>query len=114
MADQMNPMSTPTDITSDDKLWSLLAYIFSPIIPIVILLMPDKKSRPFIKAHNIQALIWGALYIILGSVLSFIVIGCIIYPIGLGFAIWWGIKANRGEYVTIPVITNFVKNQGWA
>jgi uncharacterized membrane protein len=102
------------DITSDDKLWALLAYIFTPLIPIVILLMPDKKDRPFLKAHNIQALIWGAFYVILGSVLSFIVIGCFIYPIGLGFAIYWGIKANKGEYVTIPVITDFCKQRGWA
>ena len=33
------------EITSDDKLWALLAYIFSPLVPIIILLMEDKKSR---------------------------------------------------------------------
>ena len=113
MANQVNPVSS-TDITSDDKLWALLAYIFSPLIPIVIMLMPDKKDRPFLKAHNIQALIWGAVYVVLGSILAAVFVGCFIYLIGLGFAIYWGIKANKGEYVTIPVITNFVKNQGWA
>lgn len=113
MADQFTPVSS-ADITSDDKLWSMLAYIFSPIIPIVILLMADKKNRPFIKAHNIQALIWGAVYVVLGSILAAVFVGCFIYLIGLGFAIYWGIKANKGEYVNIPVITNFVKNQGWA
>jgi hypothetical protein len=39
MSDQNTP---PTgDITSDDKLWALLAYVLSPLIPIIILLMED-------------------------------------------------------------------------
>jgi hypothetical protein len=28
--------------------------------------------------------------------------------------IYWGIQAYQGNYVTIPVITDFVKKQGWA
>jgi uncharacterized membrane protein len=28
--------------------------------------------------------------------------------------VYWGYKAYQGEYVVIPVVTNFVKNQGWA
>jgi len=35
--------------TSDDRLWVLLGYIFTPIIPIVVLLLEDKKNRPFIQ-----------------------------------------------------------------
>ncbi len=37
--------------------------------------------------------------------------------LSIGYAIMtimYAIKANKGEYVTIPVITNFVKSQGWA
>jgi len=56
----------PSDITSDDKLWVLLAYIFSPLVPVIILLMADKKDRPFIKANNIQALIWGICWVVSG------------------------------------------------
>lgn len=115
MADQMNPMGSTADITSDDKLWALLAYILSPVVPIIILLMADKKDRPFLKAHNIQALIWGLLIWILGTVLSpLFFIGCIVTIVGLIFSIIWGLKANKGEYVTIPVISNLVKSQGWA
>jgi uncharacterized membrane protein len=103
------------ETTSDDKLWVLLAYIFSPLVPIVILLMADKKERPFIKAHNIQALIWGVLGWVVSSVTAPIVgIGCVIGIAYLIITIIWAIKANKGEYITIPVITNFVKNQGWA
>ena len=53
------PIYTEEEITSDDKLWAALAYFFAPIISIVILLMDDKKDRPFIKAHNVQALVAG-------------------------------------------------------
>jgi uncharacterized membrane protein len=50
---------TPSEVTSDDKLWAALAYVFSPLVPIIIMLLEDKKNRPFIKAHNMQALVWG-------------------------------------------------------
>lgn len=102
------------NITSDDKLWVLLAYLLTPIVPIIILLLEDKKDRPFIKAHNVQALVWGLVYGVLSSVLSVILIGCFVGIAGLVLSIIWGIKGYNGEYVTIPVITDFVKKQGWA
>ena len=100
------------EITSDDKLFAALAYFFSPIVPILILFLEDKKSRPFIRAHNAQALIVGLiLWIVLGPV--------IVITLGCGSVIWlvmlyWAFKAYSGEYVEIPGITNFVKDQGWA
>ena len=101
-----------TGITSDDKLVALLAYVLTPLAPIVILLMNDKKSRPFIRAHNAQALVWGIL-IVLVSVVGVV---CLFAP---SFIMWligvyWDIKAYQGEHVNIPVITDLVKNQGWA
>lgn len=102
------------EVTDDDKLWAALAYVFSPIIPVVILLMDDKKTRPFIKAHNVQALIWGLAVSIISSVLAVVLVGVCTGIIGWGIAIYWGVKAYQGEMVKIPVITDFVKNQGWA
>jgi uncharacterized membrane protein len=111
----MTQYSPPSDITSDDKLWALLAYILSPVVPIIILFMEDKKNRPFLKAHNAQALVFGIVGYVIGSVLSPVVgIGCLVWLVYIIFAIIWGIKANKGEYVEIPVITNWVKSQGWA
>jgi uncharacterized membrane protein len=105
----------PMDVTSDDKLWVLLAYILSPLIPIVIMLMEDKKNRPFIRAHNAQALVLGVIEVILYSVFSwFFGIGACLGVL-LWFAmIYWGIQGYQGKYVNIPVVTDFVKNQGWA
>ncbi len=109
-------MESPTpqiESSSDDRLWTLLGYIFTPIIPIVVLLLEDKKNRPFIKAHNMQALILGVVEWIINFALSFIVIGCITSVLTLILNIYLGVKANRGEVFEIPVITKFVRQQGW-
>ena len=62
----MNP-----EVTSDDKLWALLSYLF-PIIAIVVLFMEDKKARPFIKFHAVQAI---AVTIAL-TIISAVTLGC--------------------------------------
>ena len=111
---QMGGMGTGGmgEVTSDYKLWAALAYVFAPLVPIVLLLMEDKKNRPFIKAHNMQALIMGVVMIVIVPVLAAFTFGC-------GALVWfimlfWGYKAYKGEYVNIPVVTDLAKNQGWA
>src|SRR5258706_1810517 len=101
MSDQMN-----TEVTSDDKLWALLAYILSPVVPIIILLMPDKKDRPFLKAHNVQALILGIITVVTSS----FCIGIVVWI----YAIYCGYQAYQGKMGEIPGITGLVKGQGWA
>lgn len=102
----MSTQSVNTEITSDDKLWALLSYLF-PIIAIIVLLMEDKKGRPFIKFHAVQAI---AATIVL-SILATVTFGC--GSILLLAMIYWAIKAYQGEYVVIPFITDFIKKQGW-
>lgn len=109
MANQFPPSS---DITSDDRLFAALAYVFSPIVPVILLLMEDKKNRPFIRAHNAQALAVGIVGIIVVPILAAFTFGC-------GGLLWlvmlyWAYKAYQGQYVNIPVVTDFVKSQGWA
>ncbi len=96
-----------SDVNSDDKLWAMLAYLI-PLIAIVVLLMEDKKARPFIKFHAVQSLVATVAL----TVIATVTFGCgsVLYLA----LIWWAIKAYQGEYVTIPVITDFIKNQGWA
>lgn len=109
MSEQMSP-----DVTSDDRLWAALAYVFTPLVPIILLLLEDKKDRPFIKAHNTQALVWGVVLYIVTSVLSLVLVGLCIWVLGIFVNLYWGYKAYQGEMINIPVITDFVKNQGWA
>ena len=114
MSEQPETTNFGSEVTNDDKLWALLAYVLSPLIPIIILLMDDKKNRPFLKEHNAQALVLGLINLILGTILSFtIVLACV--PMLLWFyMVYLGFQAYQGQSVTIPVVTDFVKNQGWA
>ena len=114
MSDQ--PVSQAPEATSDDKLWALLAYVLTPVVPIIILLMEDKKNRPFIRAHNAQALAWGLVNLVAGTILSAVLFFCFGAP---SFIIWlvgvyWGYKAYQGQMVEIPLISKFCRDQGWA
>lgn len=100
--------------TSDDKLWAALAYLFTPLIPIILLLIDGKKERPFIKEHLVQALVWGIVSIVLSFVLgATIILACVAWVVWIPQIIW-AYQAYQGKSITIPVITDFVKNQGWA
>jgi uncharacterized protein len=110
MSEEFN---TQGEVTSDDKLWALLAYLLTPLVPIIIMLMEDKKNRPFLKAHNAQALVIGVIQIVMWS-LSFTCITGIIALVLLVAQIYWAVQAYQGNLINIPVISDFVKNQGWA
>ncbi|NLF00507.1 MAG: hypothetical protein GX601_05945 [Anaerolineales bacterium] len=94
------------EVTQDDKLWALLSYIFCPIIGIVVLLMEDKKNRPFMRYNAVVSIVLGVITI----VLSWACIGIIAWIYG----IFLGIKAYKGEWVEVPVISDWVRKQGWA
>ena len=99
------------DTTSDDKLWAALSYVFAPIVGIIVLLMEDKKARPYIKFHAVQSI---AISIVLFIVVPIIAIPTFGYGSVLYFIMfWWAYKAYQGEEVKIPVVTDFIKNQGW-
>jgi len=97
---------TETEITDDDKLWALLSYILCPLVGVIALLIEDKRARPFIKYNAVISIILGVLTIIFSSVC----IGIFIWF----YAIYLGIKSYQGEWVEVPVLSDFVRNQGWA
>ena len=107
----MSDQFSSTEVSSDDRLWAALGYVFSPLIPIIMLLVEDKKNRPFIRYHAVQSLAVGVVLFIVVSVLAVITFGCsgILWFIML----YWAYKSYKGEYVTIPVVSDFIKNQGW-
>ena len=91
------------ETTSDDKLWAALAYVFSPVLPIIIMLMPEKKDRPFIKAHNTQALVPGIVTVITST----FCIGILVWF----YQLYCGYHAYQGQMIVIPLIRNLVKGQ---
>jgi len=108
---QMDPQ-VPMDVTDDDKLWALLSWIFAPVVPIIVLLLEDKKVRPFIKYNAFQALVVGIVTVI-SSALTAAVIGCITTPLLIIYEIYLAVQSYQGKWVTIPVVTDFCKGQGW-
>lgn len=99
------PMSP--EITSDDKLWAMLSYLI-PIIAVVVLFMEDKKNRPYIKFSAVQSIVATVVV----TIISTVTLGCgsILFFVFL----WWAYQAYQGQDIRIPVISDFIRNQGWA
>lgn len=104
----MTQQTINSELTSDDKLWSLLSWLFWPVA-VIVLFMEDKKSRPFIKYNAVNSLALSA--IAWGS--SIIGIGLCLGPLAFIYSIVLGIQSYQGKLVTLPVLTDFVRKQGW-
>jgi uncharacterized protein len=103
------------EITDDDKLWALLSWILAPLVSIIVLLLEEKKRRPFIKYHAMQSLAAGIVAWVVSGILGTVIpcVGFLIYPVIWIYFIYLGIQAYNGNYVEVPVLTDFVKKQGW-
>jgi uncharacterized membrane protein len=106
------PMSA--DATSDDKLWAALGYPIV-LIAIIMLLMEDKKARPFIKYHAVQSIAANIVFFVVATVLAVVTLGFggICAPLLWLIFLYWAYQAYQGQMFQIPFVTNFIKNQGW-
>jgi uncharacterized membrane protein len=103
----MTQQPITSDVTSDDKLWALLSWLLWPVA-IACLFMEDKKARPFIKYNAVLALAYAVVMYVLGT----ITVGCLLVVGGI-YAIVLAIQAYQGQWVNVPVLTDFVKKQNW-
>lgn len=103
----MSQESINPEITSDDKLWAMLGYLI-PLIALVVLFMEDKKNRPYVKFNAVQSLVAAVVLSILSTVTCGF--GAFLFLIML----WWAYQAYQGQDVRIPMISDFIRNQGWA
>lgn len=103
------------EITNDDKLWAALGYPI-PILPIIALLMEEKKDRQFVRFHAVQSLVLNVALWVLIVIVSTVTlgIGAICAPLIWLVTLWPAYDSYQGNFTEIPVITNFIKNQGWA
>jgi uncharacterized membrane protein len=104
------------DVTSDDKLWAALSYVFAPIVGIIVLLMEDKKARSFIKFNAVQSIAASIAFWIASAIITTVSfgIGGLCVPLLWLVFLYWAYQAYQGQMVNIPVVTNFIKGQGWA
>ena len=117
MSDEIQNMKNDLTVTDDDRLWAALSLAI-PIIGLVMLLIEDKKQRPFIKHAAVNGLAVAVATFLVSFVLGFIpIINCVAGLIGLGVFVYMIIlavtKTYNGEWVEIPYISDFVKQQGW-
>jgi uncharacterized membrane protein len=115
MAEEEMVVTEKGEVSKDDKMWGMLSWIpfFGWIAAVIILVSEDKKDRPFMKYNAVQSLAAAVAFGIIGAILYAIAIGCLIHIGWLVYGIILMLKANKGEWVEIPVITDFCKNQGW-
>jgi uncharacterized protein len=106
------PMS---DVTSDDKLWAALSYVFAPLVGIIALLMEDKKNRPYVKFHAVQSIAVSIAFIVLSTIVTVVTLGIggLCFPLFWLVFLYWAYQAYQGQDIKIPVVTDFIKNQGW-
>ncbi len=100
------------DISDNDKLMAALSYPVPIIISIIILLSETNKARPFQKFHAVQSLAYWIPLGIIGTVLSAVTCGLSFIIVWL-ISFWPAYKAYQGEYMELPVITDFIRKQGW-
>ena len=109
MAQEMGP-APGGELTDQDKLMAALSYPI-PIVAIIILLVEDMKNRPFQKFHAVQSL---AINIVLWAVIMV----TSVFTCGISALLWfvtlyWAYLAYQGQSFDIPIITDFIKGQGW-
>jgi uncharacterized membrane protein len=99
------------DITDNDKLMAALSYPI-PIVAIVILVSETNKVRTFQKFHAVQALAFWVPAGLIGIILSPFTCGLSFLLVWL-VSLWPAYQSYQGQYMEMPVITDFIRNQGW-
>jgi len=89
-----------TPLTSDEKMYSAVAYFFGPLGAVIVWMLQKEKSR-FIRFHATQALTFDFIVMIGTSVLFFCVFGTVF--VEMFGAIFAGIN-NSSSPDSIPVL----------
>jgi uncharacterized membrane protein len=105
-------MSEQPGVTSDDRLWAALGYPIG-IIAIIMLLLEDRKDRPFIRYHAVQSIVLNVVLWVLMVISAITVVGALCAPVLWLVTLWPAFDSYNGNYTELPIITDFIRNQGW-
>jgi uncharacterized membrane protein len=100
--------------TDNDRLLAAAGYPI-PLIALIVLLMEDKRNIPFLRFHAVQSLAISVVIFVAGIVLTAVTLGfgAICTPVLWLFTFWPAYDSYSGNYTEIPIVTNFLKKQGW-
>jgi uncharacterized membrane protein len=111
---EIPPVPVTPEVSSEDRLWVLLCFLLTPLLPLITLFLDDKKNKTFIKYHTVPTLILGIVEVVVVGILSLIpIVNCFV-PLVYIINVVYGIKAYNGTNTDIPVITDFSKQQNWS
>lgn len=109
--EESHEITPQPDITSDDRMWAALSWIpitpLWPILAVVALLTESTKDRAFVRTNAMLSLVTGIVLI----PLTVVTMGCaaLIYLVFF----YWAYLAFQGQEPQIPLVSTWVRNQGW-
>ncbi len=117
--------------SSDDRLMSALAWFTMvilqlPIVSIIQLLSPANKERAFQRHHAVSSLLfyaaailyeiaYGIVYAIVGVVTLGVGYICLwpLFFVPHLFGLYFALQAYNGKRVTLPILSDLGRDQGW-
>ncbi len=111
----VNAPYADVEISDDDKLWAMLSWIpvVGVVLAIIALLIEPQKDRPFVRFHAVQSIGANIIIGILSMILLVTVVLSCLSPLLTLATIYPAIKAYQGEWLELPWLTQFCKDQGW-
>ncbi len=101
--------------TDDDRVLAALSYPL-PILALFVLVSEEKRARPFLKFHAVQALTLCLVLAIVSLLVSLVTygLGCVCTaPLWITLPLWPAYQVyHRGAYEA-PVLCGFVRRRGW-
>lgn len=101
------PVYPAANVTDDERLWAMLCWLqimgLWPIVSILVLFLDSTRHSAYIRYHAMVSLLLGIALI--PVTLLTCGLGAVLY---LGY-FYWALKAYQGEWVRIPVVSNWVK-----
>jgi uncharacterized membrane protein len=97
------------ETTDDERLWAMLCWLqimgVWPLLSILVLVLENTRHSAYIRYHATLSLVLGVTLI--PVTIMTCGLGALLY---LGY-FYWAIKAYQGEWVRVPVVSNWVKPQ---
>lgn len=104
--------------TPDQRhLVAAVGYLFTPVVPLVILMSDNMKSDPVMRRHAAQALLWSVVFLLLLVAFCIVAIALLrvtmlaicllpfLFLVPFAPGAYWGRKVYLTGDVTVPVLT---------
>ncbi len=101
-------------VSAEDRRWALLAYLFTPVVPLLLFFVEPARDRPFVHQHMMQALALGIVQVALLILAPFtFCISTVVFLLLYVAIFYWGFRAYEGEMFPIPYVTDYLVKQHW-